>query len=262
MIGAIYFRRYLAPIAFLLIFASAYFDYRNNSFGLPLFDFYANNPNHVLAQTLLKCSLIFTNSPLILLFGVLSLGFLNVRSTILSLVSASLYIHAKALLRARTWLLIGAGTLVIIYAFSSTLNIDELLDRLVFKNRSFDSAVENLSSGRSEIYAYYVNYLANQTSVIDWAIGKGPIWTDASQFEFSAHNDILNLITAFGIGGLAATVTSYYIFFQSLPKYIRTPAIISFLALFITNGVVFHQSNILFALLYYFSATPRQRQRN
>jgi len=68
----------------------------------------------------------------------------------------------------------------------------------------------------------------------------------------SAHNDVLNLFVSFGFLGLAGTLACYFYFYSHLPKAGRLIFAASFSVLFVTNGVVFHQSNVLFALLLIF----------
>lgn len=246
------FKKYIAAPALILILIFSFLDYRQNNLGQSFFDYYANNPNHVFAQTSLKISLLFLESVPLLIAGFVLLGVLNVRSTILALVFSIATFHKNKLMQKRQLIKIIILVIIAAIVILSFVDINQILERAVFKNRTAGNSenIDNLSSGRSEMYAYYVTYLLDKYSFIDWIIGKGPIWLDPKEFNLSAHNDLLNLLVSYGILGFTLISYAYYKFFSSLPKRIKPAAVISFVILFLVNGVIFHQSTILFALLY------------
>lgn len=258
------FRRFIAAPALILIFVFLIYDYRlNNIYGLGIFDYYANNPNHVSAQTVLKISLIFLESTLLgaCIFGFLF--FMNVRSTILSYILAFAFFNKIKLFKKssvkKIFLIMVPATIALIIL----IDPGAMLERLLFKGREagFSGGISNVSSGRTEIYSYYINYILNNFTLVDWLFGRGPIWLSSHEQQLSAHNDVLNIVISFGLLGLFAVASAYYIFFSSLPATIKTPAAMAFVVLFITNGVVFHQSNVLFALLYLFSMPEHKFSR-
>ncbi|KAB0489596.1 O-antigen ligase family protein [Pseudomonas psychrophila] len=259
MQSGIRFKKYIAAPALFLILIFSFLDYKQNNLGQSFFDYYANNPNHVFAQTSLKISLLFLQSIPLLIAGFILLGLLNVRSTILALIFSISMFHKSSLLQKRRLFKIVILATIAIILVLSFVDINQILERAVFKNRTAGNTqdIDNLSSGRSEMYAYYVKYLIEKYTFTDWLIGKGPIWLDPKEFNLSAHNDFLNLLVSYGILGFSLISYAYYKFFSTLPKRIRPAASISFIILFLVNGVVFHQSTILFSLLYLY-LTPTQ----
>src|SRR5690606_41867822 len=95
-------------------------------------------------------------------------------------------------------------------------------------------------------------YIAQNFGVKEWLVCAGPIWLQDGGLRLSAHNDVLNLFVSFGLLGLMGTLACYFYFYRKLSKVGKLIFAVSFSVLFITNGVVFHQSNILFVLLYIF----------
>lgn len=262
--SATLFKKYIAAPALILILIFSYSDYQQNNLGQSFFDYYANNPNHVLAQTSLKISLLFLESIPLAAASFLLLGLLNVRSTIISLIFSILTFNKDGLLQKRRLikiLILSTLTLTTVFVFMDT---DQLLERVVFKNRTVGNSedIDNMSSGRTEIYAYYANYLLEKYTFSEWLVGKGPIWLDPKEFHLSGHNDFLNLIISYGVLGFSLIAYAYYKFFSTLPKRIKPAAMISFTALFLVNGVVFHQSTILFSLLYIYILDPRATNFN
>lgn len=240
------------PALILACGASIYSFTQNNTYNLSIFDYFTNSPNHVAAQTIVKISFVFINNTLIslLAFGLLFL--LNVRSAIISFIIALTIHHKKSLLARKNIYkslpLIAFASIALVLL----LDLNEIINRLVFRGRieGFSNDLSNISSGRTEIFTYYINHIISNFSAVDWLFGRGPIWLNSHEQNLSAHNDILNLITSIGLVGLLLIATSYYLFFSSIPAKIRAPAIAVFITLFLTNGIAFHQSNILFALLY------------
>ena len=255
--SGVLFKKLIAAPALILVIAAAYYDYKtNNALGLGLFDYYANNPNHVTAQTTLKISLIFLlDSIALTAFSFTILLLLNVRSAIISYFLAVAFyfknqLTKKSIIKKTILVLVPIIVAGLLFADPSSM-----LDRFIFKGRSLSSGnvFSEASSGRVEIYHYYIDHLINRFTLFDWMFGKGPVWLNSIEQNLSAHNDVLNIIISFGLLGLISISVAYYIFFSSLPERIRTPATIAFVTLFLTNGVVFHQSSVLFSILYLYS---------
>ncbi|WP_350600886.1 hypothetical protein [Pseudomonas sp. 65/3-MNA-CIBAN-0223] len=257
------FKKYIAAPALILILTFSYLDYRTNGLGQSFFDYYANQPNHVFAQTNLKISLLFFESIPFTVAGFMLLGTLNVRSTIASFIFSFLTFHKNKILKKSHLIKIVMLAFLVVTVFVIFTDIDLLLERVIFKNRTTGSSgsIDNFSSGRSEIYLYYGKYLLEKFTVLDWIVGKGPIWLDPKEFNLSAHNDFFNLIVSYGLLGFILICFAYYKFFSSLPKNIRPAAAICFFILFLVNGVVFHQSTILFSLLYIYALETRHSNR-
>jgi hypothetical protein len=113
-----------------------------------------------------------------------------------------------------------------------------------------------MTSGRDEIWLYYSEML-ERSSVFELLFGRGAIWLYGS-FSLEAHNDLLNLMVCYGLAGTATVMYAWYVILSRLdPKY-RMPCVGLFLVLFFTNGVVFHQSNLLFLLFMTGKAQQQQ----
>jgi hypothetical protein len=104
----------------------------------------------------------------------------------------------------------------------------------------------NLTSGRNLIWAYYLNMIAD-SSMVQLLFGRGAVW-EYGDFEFEGHNDALNLVICYGLFGTALVVVVWTTILSRLESAYRAPCIILFLTLFLTNGVIFHQSNVLLLL--------------
>lgn len=253
------FKKLAAVPLLILILVFSYLDYKQNNLGQTFFDYYANNPNHVFAQTSLKISLLFMESIPLAIASFALLGLLNVRSTIMAFTISFLMLHKKSLLKKRQLIKIIAVTTIALILIFTFLDVNQIFERAVFKNRTTQSQdIENISSGRSDIYLYYIQYLLNNYSPIDWLIGRGPIWLDPKEFHLSAHNDILNILISYGLTGFTLLGYAYYKFFSSLPSKIIPAASLCFIVLFVINGVIFHQSTILFCLLYIYSTSSNE----
>lgn len=244
------FIKYLSIPSFIFISVLLYATYTvENDRGVSLYQFYQNAPNHVAAQTLLKIAIpSITSSVVLAVIPLLVLIIINVRSVILSYIMSLIFSQKANLMSAsflKKGLLIGLP-LIAIAAFS--VDWAELYGRVVFKGR--EAGIENASSGRTVIYGYYIRYIIENFTVTEFLFGEGPIWLSDQGPELSAHNDFLNLITSFGVVGTSLVLFLYYNFYKSLEGIGRTIFATTFLVLFITNGVVFHQSNVLFVLLY------------
>lgn len=156
------FKKLAALPLLLLVLVFSYLDYKANNLGQTFFDYYANNPNHVLAQTSFKISLLFLESIPLAMSSLALLGLLNVRSTILAFTIAFVTIHRKSLLNKRRLIKILTLTVVVLVLTFAFLDVNQIFERAVFKNRTESTQdIENLSSGRSDIYMYYIQYLLN-----------------------------------------------------------------------------------------------------
>lgn len=252
--AALLIRKFIAIPVLGLVVYYAVLDYKaNNEFGLGFFDYYANHPNHLIAQTTMKLSMLFLGGELWkAVCGFVLLGVLNVRSALVAFIVAYLLFYKRTLFRWEVMKRLFPALAIAVPLAWWFLDWNSLVERFLYRDRShygFES-IYNLSSGRTEIYASYLYYISDRFDVVDWVLGKGPVWIVDSEIALSAHNDLLNLFTAFGLLGLGATAYAYYRFFETLSTSIRAAGIAAFLALFLLNGVVFHQSTMLFALLY------------
>jgi hypothetical protein len=89
--------------------------------------------------------------------------------------------------------------------------------------------------------------LLEKSSLLELLFGRGAIWLYGS-FPLSAHSDILNLMVCCGLAGTIAVLYAWYVILSRLDPEYRMPCVVLFLMLFFANGVVFHQSNLLFVL--------------
>jgi O-antigen ligase len=131
---------------------------------------------------------------------------------------------------------------------SDLISIDSILSRFITKNReSAGGFAENFSSGRMEIWRYYVNYIAENFTVWNYIFGTGSLELQG-KYRINAHNDVLNIVVNFGFLGFILLVFIYYEIYKRLhPKY-RKYVAFYFSFVFIANGIMFHQSNLLFLL--------------
>jgi len=255
--AALVYKKYLSIGVLISVFFSSYFSFKKESLpGQSLYDYYLNAPNHVTAQTLLKSALpLISSGTLWVISSFLLIFILNVRSTILAYLLSLLFANKNLLIKKsfiRKFLLFGAPLLAFLVIQVDWINV---YDRVVFKGLSTDQAdaAYIATSGRTEIYQTYIRYIINNFGVAEWLFGVGPIWLQEGGPTLSAHNDILNLLVSFGLTGLVGTLLCYLYFFKNLTSTGRVIFGISFSVLFMTNGVVFHQSNILYILLFIFS---------
>src|SRR6202022_2927771 len=117
----------------------------------------------------------------------------------------------------------------------------------LYRDRDFfEQDTSNLTSGRDEIWLYYGHMLEN-SSLLELLFGRGAIWEYGS-LTLAAHNDLLSLMVCYGLAGTTAVLYAWYVILSRLDPEYRIPCVALFLVLFFTNGVVFHQSNLLFVL--------------
>lgn len=251
----IYKKYFSIAVLFFLLIAS-YFSYKaEGQPGIGFYQHYQNAPNHVLAQTLLKSALpLVTSGTVWVIASFLLIFIFNVRSVMLAYLMSLAFTHKDFFLKKKQikkFFLFLAPLLMF-----ASLQIDwlEIYERVVFKGRNIDStdALDVASSGRTYIYQMYITHIVNNFGFKEWLFGVGPLWLQDGGPTLSAHNDALNLLISFGLLGLLGTLLCYLYFYIKLPDTGKIIFGASFIALFLTNGLVFHQSTILFSLLYFF----------
>ena len=213
---------------------------------------------HVVAQTIAKFSILLMNQwvgfPLIALFSLIAL---NVRSALLGFLIGFLIKKYNAF-NLRVFLVtLAVSGVAIALLLANTELVDAFLERLLYRDRVFfEQDTSNLMSGRDEIWLYYGQML-ERSSVLELLFGRGAIWQYGS-FPYLAHNDLLNLMICYGLAGTSAVLYAWYVILSRLNAEYRAPCVALFLTLFVTNGVVFHQSNLLFVL--FMAGEARQKE--
>ncbi|WP_065752151.1 O-antigen ligase family protein [Bradyrhizobium paxllaeri] len=203
---------------------------------------------HVVAQTIAKFSILLINQWIGLsVIALVLLTVLNVRSALLGFLLAFL-IKKYSTFNLRVFLVtLGVSVVAIAVLLSNSEFVDGFLQRILYRDRVFfEQDTSNLMSGRDEIWRYYVQMLEN-SSLLELLFGRGAVWQYGS-FPFLAHNDLLNLMICYGLVGTTAVLYAWYVILSRLEAEYRMPCVALFLVLFFTNGVVFHQSNLLFVL--------------
>lgn len=213
---------------------------------------------HVVAQTVAKFSILLINQWIgFPLLALVSLIVLNVRSALLGFLLGFL-IKKYSAFNLRVFLVtLAVSVVVIAFLLLNTELVDVFLERLLYRDRVFfEQDTSNLMSGRDEIWLYYGQML-ERSSLLELLFGRGAIWQYGS-FPFLAHNDLLNLMICYGLAGTIAILYAWYVILSRLDREYRTACIVLFLVLFVTNGVVFHQSSLLFVL--FMAGKARQRE--
>jgi hypothetical protein len=213
---------------------------------------------HVVAQTIAKFSILLINQWVGLpILALVLLTALNVRSALLGFLLAFL-IKKYSTLNLRVFLAtLAFSAVAIALLLSNSELVDAFLQRILYRDRVFfEQDTSNLMSGRDEIWRYYGQMLAD-SSMLELLFGRGAIWLYGS-FPFLAHNDLLNLMICYGLAGTAAVLYAWYVILSRLAPEYRMPCVALFLVLFFTNGVVFHQSNLLFVL--FMAGKEQQKQ--
>lgn len=257
------YNKYFSLCVLLVLMLASYISYKQSALpGEGFYQHYQNSPNHVIAQTLLKASLPLITSGVFWVSLTFALVFiLNVRSVILAYFMNLVFVHRNMLWRKSTFkkiLIFGAPLLAIAIAQIDWIDV---YNRVVFKGRDTADAAslaDSATSGRLGIYQMYISYMADSFGFSEWLLGVGPIWLQPDGPALSAHNDVLNLLVSFGILGLLGTLSCYFYFYTKLSPTGKLIFSIAFAVLSLTNGVVFHQSNILFVLLYFFNQRAAQ----
>lgn len=252
------YKQRFSVAVFLLLLAASYLLFIKYSLpGVGFYQHYQNAPNHVLAQTLLKCAL-----PLLaagmgwVVVSFIFVFVLNVRSVIFAYMLPFFFAYKDVLLKKGYLKRIALFGLPLLVLFIIQVDWADFYQRLVFKGRDLDSSanLNSASSGRVEILQMYFFYMLDSFGLKEWLFGAGPIWLADNGPRLSAHNDILNLIVSVGLVGMTGTLLCYWYFFTSLSGKAKYIFLLSFTVLFLSNGVVFHQSNILYSFLFLFSS--------
>jgi hypothetical protein len=185
------------------------------------------------------------------------LAVLNVRSALLGFLLAFL-IKKYSSFNVRAFLVVLVVSVVSIGVLLSNAELaDAFFQRLLYRDRDFfELDTSNLMSGRDEIWRYYGQMLEN-SSLVELLFGRGAIWLYGA-FPLAAHNDFLNLMVCYGFVGTTAVLYAWYVILSRLHPEYRMSCVALFLMLFFTNGVVFHQSNLLFLL--FMAGKARQQQ--
>ena len=240
-------------IPFFIAIALVYFFSQFTLNISELYNAFDNNPFHPISQTVAKLSFLFLYVKKYFLFiflGVLIL--LNVRSNLLPILSIIIFINFKKHFKN---MIFGVFLITAIILVTSSLNtdlisIDGILERFITKNRTQGYAgegLQNLSSGRTEIWAFYFNYIIEEYTLVNYLFGTGSLEFQG-KYPINAHNDFINIIINFGLFGLFGLGLVYYEVYRRLePKY-RNYVALYFIFVFITNGIMFHQSNVFFLL--------------
>ncbi|KRR16787.1 hypothetical protein CQ14_14455 [Bradyrhizobium lablabi] len=213
-----------------------------------------DQPSHVVAQTIVKFSILMINQwigfPIV---GLIVLAVLNVRSALLGFLLALLIKRYSSLwnLRAFLVMLVVSGAATAFFLSNSEL-VDAFLQRMLFREKDSVQQVDiyNMTSGRNEIWAYYTQML-ERSSLLELLFGRGAIWLygfGSGPTQMAAHNDLLNLMVCYGLVGTATVMFAWFVILSRLDPEYRMSCVALFLVLFFTNGVVFHQSNLLFLL--------------
>lgn len=205
-------------------------------------------PFHVVAQTIAKFSILMINqwigfpiASLILLIA------FNVRSALLGFLLGFLIKKFSSFNMRALLLALLVSVVATTFIMSSSELTDAFLQRILYRDRDFlELDASNLTSGRDEIWRYYGQMLED-SSLVELLFGRGAIWL-YGPFPLAAHNDLLNLMVCYGVAGTTAILYAWYVILSRLGQEYRMSCVALFLVLFITNGVVFHQSNLLFLL--------------
>jgi len=205
-------------------------------------------PFHVVAQTTAKFSILIINQWIgFPITALILLTVLNVRSALLGFLLAFLIKKYSSVNLITFLVTLVVSVTSIAFLLSNSELVDAFLQRILYRDRDFlEQDTFNLTSGRDEIWLYYSQML-EKSSLLELLFGRGAIWLYGS-FPLAAHNDLLNLMVCYGLAGTAAVIYAWYVILSRLDSEYRMPCVALFLALFFTNGVVFHQSNLLFVL--------------
>ena len=216
-------------------------------------------PFHVVAQTIAKFSILMIDQWVgVPITALILLIVLNVRSALLGFLLAFLIKKYRSLwsLKAFLVVLVVSATVIAVILSSPEL-VDAFVQRALYRDREpSEMDTYNMTSGRDEIWLYYSEML-QRSSLFELLFGRGPIWLYGS-FSLEAHNDLLNLMICYGLAGTATVMYAWYVILSRLDLQYKMQCVGLFLVLFFTNGVVFHQSNLLFLL---FMAGKAQQQR-
>jgi hypothetical protein len=218
-----------------------------------LYKVFDNNPVHPVSQSTAKLSFLFLYTKVYLGFFTLAiLIILNVRSNLLPILAIFIYRNLRDYYKYIVFVvLLLVGLLLLASSIdSSFISFEDITNRFINKNRTEGYAgegIKNISSGRTEIWSFYINYIADNYTSINYLFGTGSLEVQG-KYPLNAHNDFLNIIINFGmVGVIIIVLLSIEIYKRVHPKY-RKYIAFYFMFVFLTNGIMFHQSNILFLL--------------
>lgn len=239
------------PIVFIIALIRFFSDY---TFDLSkLYKLFDNNPVHPVSQSTAKLSFLFLYTKVY--FGVFTLAvlvILNVRSNLIPILLIFIYRSFISYYQYILFVvLLLVGLLLLANSIdSSFISLEDIINRFINKNRTEGYAgegIKNISSGRTEIWSFYINYIADNYTFINYLLGTGSLEVQG-KYPLNAHNDFINIIINFGIvGAVIIVLLSIEIYKRLHPKY-RNYIAFYFMFVFLTNGIMFHQSNILFLL--------------
>jgi len=236
------FRKFAVYIV-LIGFAYTIFS---NSMDISTFD---NNPMHSISQVIAKTSLAYIGAPLQYLFAfIYMLYYLNVRSNFIPiLIIAMVYLVLNVRSRLARFFLVLMSVVTTAELYASGY-FDFFVKRIIFRGKeSMD--FYTASSGRDEIFSYYIDYIAERFTLVDYLFGRG---SPALRGEliFATHSDLLGLFVNYGLFGLLLSLIMYVCIFRRVSGEYKLFIIFYFIFVALTNGVVFHQSTILLALFF------------
>lgn len=247
-------------VIFLGIFFSS-FSYNISE----LFKIFDNNPVHPVSQTIAKISfLFFYGKTYILIFIVGVLLLLNVRSNLIPILFIVFIKNIKKYYKQLLFSsLLIVGLLLAASSISSDfISLDDIFSRFITKNRPAEYAgglAQNISSGRVEIWGFYFNYIADNFTLWNYIFGTGSLEMQG-KYPLNAHNDLLNVIVNFGIFGVIVLTFLYSEIYKRLHSDYRNYIAFYFIFVFFTNGIMFHQSNLIF-LLYLSGSNNESHKR-
>ena len=243
--------RIVMPLVLLLALAFFLRDFSYNP--IKLYGMFDNHPVHPVSQNIAKLSFLFLYGKVYIGMFLLSLLIiLNVRSNLIPVFACYLYRNFRTYYKYMLFaMLFVIGLLLFLESLGyEFISIGDILERFINKNRTHGYAgqgLENISSGRTEIWAFYINFIADNYTITNYLFGTGSLEVQG-KYPLNAHNDFLNVIINFGMTGLFVLTLLYIEIYKRLePKY-RNYIAFYFVFVFLTNGVMFHQSNILFLL--------------
>ena len=218
-------------------------------------------PFHVVAQTIAKFSILGINQWIgFPIASLIVLTAFNVRSALLGFLLGFLIKKCTPFNMRALLVVLLVSVIATAFLMSASELTDAFLQRILYRDRDFlELDASNLTSGRDEIWRYYGQMLEG-SSLIELLFGRGAIWLYGS-FPLAAHNDLLNLMVCYGVAGTTAILYSWYVILSRLHQEYRMSCVALFLVLFFTNGVVFHQSNLLFLLFMAGKAREQQVSR-
>jgi hypothetical protein len=242
-------RRKFALAGTPAILVCLYFFFTQRPLDTDLLTYLNEAPFHTVGQTIAKAALLFTHGSLLPSFVAIGiLAVMNVRGPMFGYVMALGVTRAKLLV---SWE--GAGVVFLLLAalgwllLSDADAVEAFAYRLIYRDREFlGETLSNFTSGRTEIWGYYFDMLLD-SSFLEVLLGRGAVWL-YGPFDLMAHNDLLNLLICYGVVGASVIIYAWWRIVARLDPAYKLPCSVLILTLFLTGGIVFHQSNIIFLL--------------